>query len=97
MHSVLVFSFIFVYTHAVTAGAVTKDTLQHWSDVTSQPISLVASCYALEQLKLLSEHSGVEGGKSARHFIAEQKLEVQSCLLWQSMLWHTGGCMSAVK
>ncbi|XP_065918117.1 Fanconi anemia group A protein homolog isoform X2 [Dysidea avara] len=59
----------------VTAGAVTKDTLQHWSDVTSQPISLVASCYALEQLKLLSEHSGVEGGKSARHFIAEQKLE----------------------
>ena len=32
---------------------VTMDILQHWSDTASQPISLVASCHALEQLKLL--------------------------------------------
>lgn len=38
------------------AVSVTMDTLQHWSDMTSQPISLVASCHALEQLKLLSNN-----------------------------------------
>lgn len=39
------------------------DTLQHWSDTTGQPISLVASCYALEQLKSVSnQHNDVGDG-----------------------------------
>ena len=36
---------------------ITMDTLHRWSDTTNQPISLVASCYALEQLKLVSKHN----------------------------------------
>ena len=58
----------------VSVTAVTKDTLQQWSGVTSQPVSLVASCYALEQLKLLSDQSGEE---TVVHLIAANKMEVE--------------------
>ena len=43
----------YIYT-VESAVTITMDTLHHWSDTTNQPISLVASCYALEQLKLMS-------------------------------------------
>ena len=36
------------------------DTLHQWSDTTGQPISLVTSCYALEQLKLLVHRSSTD-------------------------------------
>ena len=54
------------------AISVTMDTLQHWSDTTSQPISLVASCHALEQLKLLS-NDGAADVCDRNFFIVAQK------------------------
>ena len=69
------------YIFALEAAiSVTMDTLQHWSDTTSQPISLVASCHALEQLKLLSDNRAT--GVCDRNFFttAQKKVSNTACL-----------------
>ena len=50
------------------------DTLQYWSDTTSQSIPLVALCYALEQLRLLGNHSNDMCEK--QHFFSEEQKKV---------------------
>jgi len=65
------------------AITITMDTLHHWSDTTGQPISLVASCYTLEQLKLLSNHN--TDVSDVNFFTAAQKKVCNILFLYQSL------------
>ena len=62
------------------AISVTMDTLQHWSDTTNQPISLVASCHALEQLKLLSNNRDSDVYDRNFFTVAQKKVSNTACL-----------------